>query len=115
MRRLLTHCLALIVILTITGSQNGYSADKWISVRSKNFLLVGNASESSVRRVGRNLEEFRAGLALLFPTIDKQAPPPITVLVFKDDTSFKPFKPRSNPCNKGSLRPWTDSSRPVQM
>ena len=75
------------------AGQAGFAADKWISIRSKNFLLVGNASESAIRRVGRNLEEFRAGFATLFPAIGKQEPPPITVVVFKDDASFRPFKP----------------------
>jgi hypothetical protein len=42
--------------------------------------------------VARNLEEFRAGFGLLFPVIGQQAPPPITVVVFKDDGSFRPFK-----------------------
>jgi hypothetical protein len=74
-------------------NQPAHAADKWLSVRSKDFFLVGNASESSIRRVARNLEEFRAGFGLLFPVIGQQAPPPITVVVFKDDSSFRPFKP----------------------
>jgi tetratricopeptide (TPR) repeat protein len=77
----------------VAGTPNSQAADKWLSVRSKNFLLVGNASESSIRRVDRTLEEFRAGFALLFPGIAQQAPPPITVVVFKDDAAFRPFKP----------------------
>src|SRR5438874_1077907 len=83
--------LALAALLLLT--RPSLAADKWLSIRSKNFLLVGNASESSIRRVGRNLEEFRAGFALLFPAIGQQTPPPITVIVFKDDASFRPFKP----------------------
>ena len=33
--------------------------DTWTSVRSKNFLLVGNASEKEIRQVGVRLEQFR--------------------------------------------------------
>jgi len=77
----------------VAGTTNGEAADKWLRIRSKNFLLVGNASESSIRRVGRTLEEFRAGVALIFPAIAQQTSPPIMVLVFKDDASFRPFKP----------------------
>ncbi len=33
--------------------------DSWTSVRSKNFLLVGNASEKEIRQVGMRLEQFR--------------------------------------------------------
>src|SRR5262245_5260630 len=69
------------------------AADKWLSVESKNFLLVGNASEAQIRRVGRTLEQFREGFATIFPAVKNQSPIGTTIVVFKDDTSFKPFKP----------------------
>ena len=68
-------------------------ADKWLSVETKNFLLVGNASESQIRRVGRTLEQFREGFATIFPAVRNQSPIGTTVMVFKDDSAFKPFKP----------------------
>jgi len=103
MRRLLVGCFLVFVLLTTESA--GFAADKWLSVRSKNFLLVGNASESAIRRVGRDLEEFRAGFGTLFPAIVQQAPPPITVVVFKDDASFRPFKPlyQGKPSNVGGF------------
>jgi hypothetical protein len=96
-------CAGIVLLSATLIGQAGYAADKWISIRSKNFLVVGNASESAVRRVGRNLEEFRAGFATLFPAIGKQDPPPITVVVFKDEVSFRPFKPlyQGKPANVG--------------
>ncbi|HEY2383797.1 MAG TPA: tetratricopeptide repeat protein [Terriglobia bacterium] len=93
MVRLRKVLLCCFIVASLAGTSTGYAADKWLSIRSQNFLLVGNASESSIRRVARDLEEFRAGMALLFPSITKQAPPPMTVLVFKDDASFLPYKP----------------------
>jgi len=87
------RCVSSLLFLWLLLAETGHTADKWLSVRSQNFLLVGNASESAIRRVGRNLEVFRAGFSLIFPAIGKQSPPPITVVVFKDDESFKPFKP----------------------
>src|SRR5262245_23718524 len=86
-------CVSFLLLGAVFDVESGYAADKWLSIRSKNFLLVGNASEASIRRVGRNLEEFRAGFSLLFPAIGQQAVSPITVVVFKDDGSFRPFKP----------------------
>ncbi len=84
----------VFVFLSLCGfTTPARGADKWLSVRSKNFLLVGNASEAQIRRVGRNLEEFRAGLAVLFPIIARQSSSPMNVVVFKDDASFRPFKP----------------------
>ena len=46
-----------------------FAADKWLSIQTKNFLLVGNAGESDIRRVGRTLEEFRSAVAMTFPKI----------------------------------------------
>src|SRR2546426_7584896 len=85
--------LCFVVTAGLMGVRASYAADKWLEVRSRNFILVGNASESQIRRVGRNLEEFRAGFSNLFPAISREASSPITVVVFKDDAAFRPFKP----------------------
>lgn len=85
--------LCSLIVAALASTTNSEAADKWLRIRSKNFLLVGNASESSIRRVGRTLEEFRAGVALIFPAIAQQSFPPVTALVFKDDASFRPFQP----------------------
>ena len=61
--------LALAALLLLT--RPSLAADKWLSIRSKNFLLVGNASESDIRRVGRTLEDFRTALAMMFPKMDQ--------------------------------------------
>src|SRR5262249_51938821 len=63
------------------------------SIRSRNFLLVGNASEAEMRRVGRTLEEFRSALAMMFPKMDQPPSVPTTILIFKNDESLKPYKP----------------------
>src|SRR5882672_4616558 len=100
-----------VVMSALMGVQAGFAADKWLSVRSRNFLLVGNASESQIRRVGRNLEEFRAGFSMLFPAISRESSSPITVVVFKDDSSFRPFKPlyEGKPANiAGYFMPGSD-------
>ena len=70
-----------------------FAADKWLSIHTKNFLLVGNAGESDIRRVGRTLEEFRTAFAMLFPKMEQTSSVPTTILVFKNDEAFKPFKP----------------------
>jgi Tfp pilus assembly protein PilF len=91
MRPLMRASCFLIVLSSFVA--NSHAADKWLSVRSKNFLLVGNASESSMRRVGRDLEQFRAALAMLFPGVNQQSTIDTTVVVFKDDASFRSYKP----------------------
>src|SRR2546422_5128066 len=83
--------LALFTLLLL--AHTSLAADKWLNIRSRNFLLVGNASESDIRRVGRTLEDFRTALAMMFPKMDQSSTVPVTVLVFKNDESLKPYKP----------------------
>lgn len=70
-------------------------------VQSKNFTLVGNASEKDIRRAGAKLEQFRDVFSRLFPAARLSAPAPTTVMVFKNDSSFKPYKPlyKGKPAN----------------
>ncbi len=70
--------------------------DNWLSVHSKNFLLVGNANEKQIRQVGMRLEQFREVFAQLFPKAVHTSPVPTTVIVFKNDDSYRPFKPNPN-------------------
>jgi tetratricopeptide (TPR) repeat protein len=67
--------------------------DTWLSVRSDNFFLVGNASEKEIRQVATRLEQFREVFSRLFPGMKFTSPVPTTVIVFKSDSSYKPFKP----------------------
>jgi tetratricopeptide (TPR) repeat protein len=87
MRRTLTALLLCLLV------QPAFAADKWLSIRSKNVLLVGNAKEADIRKVGRYFEEFRSTLGTLFPKVAQSPSTPTTILVFKDDNSMKPFKP----------------------
>jgi tetratricopeptide (TPR) repeat protein len=72
---------------------HAFAVDKWLSIQTKNFTLVGNAGESDIRRVGRTLEEFRSAVAMVFPKMEQTSTVPTTILVFKNDESFKPYKP----------------------
>lgn len=67
--------------------------DEWLQVRSKNFYLIGNASEKDIRRVATKLEQFRETFRQLFRSMTVDSPLPTNVVVFKSDSSFKPFKP----------------------
>ena len=85
--------IILLLTIGIFFAQVGEGADKWLTVRSRNFFLVGNASEGAIKRVGRNLEEFRAAFTSLFPGISERDSVPTTVMVFRDDSSFRAYKP----------------------
>jgi tetratricopeptide (TPR) repeat protein len=91
-----TLALALVAfIFALAPLQTASAKDTWTSVRSKNFHLVGNASEKDIRRIGVQLEQFRDVLSRLIANVKAVSSVPITVVVFKSDDSFKPFRPPS--------------------
>ena len=83
-------CLIFVVLLLPSWAA---AKDAWTSVRSKNFFLVGDANEKDIRRVGTKLEQFREALRLIFPKTNFNSNTPTTVIVFKSEESFRPFKP----------------------
>lgn len=86
MKRILTAVLLCLLV------QPAHAADKWLSVRSKNFILVGNATEAEIRKVGRYFEEYRSSFGMLFPKAQQSPTVPTTILVFKNDESLKPYR-----------------------
>src|SRR5215211_7741710 len=81
---------ALVVLL---AAQAAAAKETWTSVRSQNFSLVGNASEKEIRQVATRLEQFRDAFTRIFPQVKFNSPVPTTVVVFKSDSTYKPFKP----------------------
>src|SRR5262245_55570691 len=89
---------ALIILFfsfqpTVRPASASSDKEPWLSVRSKNFLLVGNASEKDIRKVGVRLEQFRDVFSRIFTKSKAGSAIPITVIVFKSDNAFKPYKP----------------------
>jgi tetratricopeptide (TPR) repeat protein len=95
MTKRFTVVLAIVLysFAALTAGHPAYAKDTWVSVRSNNFFLVGNASEKEVRQVATRLEQFREVFARLFPRTTFNSPIPTTVVVFKSDSSYRPFKP----------------------
>lgn len=91
----LTTALCLLLALHLSASSVA-AKDTWINVHSKNFNLIGNASEKDIRQVATRLEQFRDVFTRLFTKVKFTTPVPTTVIVFKSDNSYKPFKPMSD-------------------
>ena len=106
MKRLIVSFAVSLCFLLAVSQHTVVAKDSWISVRTKNFLLVGNAGEKDIRKVGLKLEQFREVFTLLFPKIRFNTPVPTTVVVFKSDDSYAPFKP--NPNVAGYFQPGPD-------
>lgn len=68
--------------------------ENWIKVNSKNFTLLGNTTESEIRKVATRLELLREVFAQISPNTRLNASVPTTVLVFQTDDSYQPFKPK---------------------
>jgi len=84
-----TVSILALFLFTVTTR----AADKWAAVQSKNFLLVGNATENQIRDVAENLELFRTAYGKFFDLRETSATVGTTVIVFKSDASFRPYKP----------------------
>ena len=97
---------ATCLLLAVSSLAPVAAKDTWTSVRSKNFLLIGNASEKDIRRVGTRLEQFREVFSRLFTNMNVNSPVPTTVVVFKNDESYRPFKPNAN--TAGYFQPGQD-------
>jgi len=67
--------------------------DEWTRVRSKNFNLIGNADEKSIRAVAVRIEQFREALREVLDKFNFDSPVPTTVVVFRDAAAYQPYKP----------------------
>ncbi|MEO7673998.1 MAG: tetratricopeptide repeat protein [Pyrinomonadaceae bacterium] len=87
---LLVAAMLGISVLAVSVS----AKDEWLNVRSKNFNLIGNASDKDIRKVATKLEQFREAFRLLFTQTNLSSPIPTNVVVFKNDSAYRPFKPK---------------------
>ena len=95
MKRFVFHLAVSLCLLAAVSHYTTVAAkDTWVSVRTKNFSLVGNASEKDVRKVASKLEQFREVFTQVFPNAKFNTPVPTTVVVFKNRNSYAPFSPR---------------------
>jgi len=81
-------------LLLLFAALSIQAKDEWTRVKSKNFLLVGNASEKDIRKVATRLEQFRETFRQLFGGASLTSPIPTNVVVFKSDGAYKNFKPK---------------------
>ncbi len=95
-RLIIPLAVSLCLLVAISQPATVLAKDSWVSVRTKNFFLIGNGGEKDVKRVGLKLEQFREVFTQLFPNIKFNTPVPTSVVVFKSHSSYNPFKPGPN-------------------
>ena len=103
--------LSLLVLLTLPTTIAAQSRDTWRSVRTNNLFIIGNAEPEKLRQVAVWLEFFHSALGRLVSRNVLDASVPTTVVVFREDASFTPFKPlyQGRPANvAGYFQPGDD-------
>src|SRR5215212_10578861 len=85
----------LLATASFAGAAPAVERQKnWLTLRSPNFTVLGDAGAGDIRRVAERLEGFRDALGALFPRAIEAASRATTVVVFRSHRSFEPFKPR---------------------
>lgn len=108
--------LAITILLLVLLSVHhqtvaAQTRDSWRSVRTNNLFVIGNAEPGKLRQVAVWLEFFHSAFARLVSRNVIDSSVPTTVVVFRDDASFIPFKPlyQGRPANlAGFFQPGED-------
>ena len=66
----------------------------WKRIATTDVTVVGNASEGEMRTALKQIEDFRAGLLALFPSMKLTSRLATTMVVLKDFDTFRNFQPR---------------------
>ena len=95
MKIFVTLFLAALCCLppVIRANPHLQTRDNWRSVRTNNLLVIGNADPERLRQVAVWLEFFHSAFARLVSRSVLNSSVPTTVIIFRDDASFVPFKP----------------------
>jgi tetratricopeptide (TPR) repeat protein/outer membrane lipoprotein-sorting protein len=88
--------VSLLVLLSVPAPAAAQTRDTWRSVRTNNLLVIGNADPEKLRQVAVWLEFFHSAFGRLVSRNVLDASVPTTVVVFRDDATFIPFKPLYN-------------------
>src|SRR4026209_571581 len=117
MKTLVTLLLALSVAATGSWTRGAsfppirQTRDNWRSFRTNQLLVIGNADAEKLRQVAAWLEFFHSAFARLVSRNVLDASVPTTVILFRDEASFTPFKPlyQGRPANvAGFFQPGED-------
>src|SRR5262245_40919193 len=108
-RHIVTFAFAFALFVAVwppfAARPGSAATDVWLKAQSTRFTLIGDASEKEIRNVGMRLEQFREAFSQISSQIFSpsviDSSVPITVVVFKNDSAYRPFKPlhQGNPAD----------------
>jgi hypothetical protein len=88
------NLIALVLIVVSSfSSTRAQTRETWRSVRTNHLFIIGNADPEKLRQVASWLEFFHSTFAKLVSRNVLDSSVSTTVVIFKDDASFMPFKP----------------------
>jgi tetratricopeptide (TPR) repeat protein len=90
LKTLISH---ILVVLFSVSTITAQTRDSWRSIRTNHLFVIGNADPEKLRQVAVWLEFFHGAFARLVSRNVIDSSTPTTVIVFRDDASFTPFKP----------------------
>ncbi len=114
MKTLITVLLFALIVTPFTSTNvtaTAQTRDNWRSVRTNNLFVVGNADAEKLRQVAAWLEFFHSAFRRLVSRNVLDQSVPTTVVLFRDEASFTPFKPlyQGRPANvAGFFQPGED-------
>ncbi len=92
MARPLTEIVLCITIL-FACPVSGANHDKWVEVRSPNFIVISNAGEKQARKTAIRFEQIRAVFRRSIAVASSHPSPLITILAVKDEDSMRSLLP----------------------
>jgi tetratricopeptide (TPR) repeat protein len=93
---------AMIFVSFIALNICVFGKDQWKIVRTKEFQIVGNASEKDLQGIFYSIDQLETVFSKIFDRVKTQDIVSTNLIVFKNDKDFKPFKPIEN----GQLKDW---------
>jgi tetratricopeptide (TPR) repeat protein len=87
------RAVRILAIFTLVALLPSIAAAKWTRLSSANFVFIGDASASQIRRVAEKLEQFREVMTRALPGATSTSPVPTIVVVFATERSLNPVKP----------------------
>ncbi|MEE9562999.1 MAG: hypothetical protein V3W50_08015, partial [Thermoanaerobaculia bacterium] len=83
--------LCLLLAVPPVGAKLPDPKEKWIRVRSPNFLIYSNTSRRKTTEIGLGFERFRAVFLRLKPGARQRSDLPTTIFIFKNQKSYEPY------------------------
>lgn len=90
-----TIAIVLATSFVLLAAAPAAAKDKWINLATKNFNIISNADEDATRKIALKLEQFHYSFSKIFQLPLERAIK-TTVMVFKTESSFNPYKPLYN-------------------